>query len=219
MGDTEDTPLIDGGERGYAADSFFNVNGLGAPAAAAEPTSWWGRLRRRAHENVEGTIDSPLEYTILFLIFANVVLLAVSTLPVDDKCFGSKCLRYGDAYENFFEAAEAVSVVIFTLEYVLRIWTCVEFPRIAAKGPIWGRISYATTFFPIIDIASIAPYWLAMIIGKESPDFTTGLRVFRLVRLLKADKYLNAFEYVHITIYIYLHVYVLTCFSLLLPFL
>lgn len=155
-----------------------------------------GRIRRIAHENVEGTIDSPLEYIILALIFGNVVLLAVSTIPIDRTCFGKKCLRVGEKYNYEFEVAELVSVIIFTFEYVLRIWTCIEFHEISTKGPILGRLYYATSFFPLVDIFSIAPYWIAIIAGGESPDFTTAVRVFRLIRLLKADKYLNAFRYV-----------------------
>lgn len=151
-------------------------------------------MRAIAYENVEGTIDSPLEYIILLLIFGNVVLLAASTLVVDNNCFGSKCVRLGDKYENFFEVAEAISVYIFTFEYVLRIWACMESPEIAEKGPILGRIAYATSFFPVIDFFSIAPYWAFMIMGGESPDFTTAFRGFRLIRLLKADKYLQAFS-------------------------
>ena len=156
--------------------------------------SGWRKLRQLAYENVEGTIDSPLEYLILLLIFLNVVLLATSTLVVDNSCFGSKCERLGDRYESFYETAEAVSVFIFTFEYVLRIWACVESPSVAEKGPLKGRLHYATTFFPVIDMLSIAPYWIALLMGKESPDFTTAVRVFRLIRLLKADKYLQAFS-------------------------
>lgn len=154
----------------------------------------WRKLRLVAYENVEGTIDSPLEYLILLLIFANVVLLAVSTLVVDNACFGSKCLRLGDKYDAWFEAAEAISVYIFTFEYALRIWACVESPEIAALGPVAGRLAYATSFFPVVDFLSIAPYWAFELTGNEGPDFTTALRVFRLVRLLKADKYLQAFS-------------------------
>ncbi len=183
----EDTPLLGEEGRGY-----FWTNS--AEEERSRP-SWWKTARQIAHENVEGTIDSPLEYTILALIFANVVLLAVSTLPVNNKCFGSKCLRYGDKYDAYFEVAETISVLIFTLEYILRIWACVEFPDVSAKGPFWGRVRYALTFFPIVDILSIAPWWGALMLGKESPDFTTAVRVFRLIRLLKADKYLNAFRY------------------------
>lgn len=186
---TERAPLLSG------VRSRLPKWGFGDDSEASD-SSFWGRLRRMAHENVEGTIDSPLEYIILALIFGNVVLLAVSTLPVEKACFGSKCLRIGDKYNAQFEIAEFVSVLIFTFEYILRIWTCVEFAEIAARGPIFGRLYYATSFFPLVDIFSIAPYWIAILAGGESPDFTTAVRVFRLVRLLKADKYLNAFRYV-----------------------
>lgn len=188
-GPEENTPLIN-------QDRQFSLSN---PFTRPEDTprrEGWQRLRKLAHENVEGTIDSPLEYIILALIFANVVLLALSTLVVDTKCFGSKCTRIGEKYDAWFEVAEAVSVVIFTFEYILRIWACMEFPNIAQKGPIWGRLAYALTFFPLVDLLSIAPYWIAIVLGGESPDFTTAIRVFRLVRLLKADKYLNAFGYV-----------------------
>lgn len=147
-----------------------------------------------AYENVEGTIDSPLEFIILFIILINVSLLLVSTLVADPNCFGRKCLRIGNKYSVFFETAEAISVCIFTFEYVLRIWACVEKTDIAAKGPLIGRLSYMFSFFPIVDFLSIAPYWGFMFVGSESPDFTTAIRVFRLVSLLKADKYIRAFS-------------------------
>ena len=193
MVDGENTPLI-GQLQDYGASFFGHENEESSENPSPPPASFWAKLRKTAHENVEGTIDSPLEYTILFLIFLNVVLLAVSTLLVDNDCFGSKCERLGEKYDSFFEYAEAISVVIFTFEYVLRIWTCVEFDFVTEKGPFWGRLNYATTFFPLIDLLSIAPYWIALSLGGESPDFITALRCFRLVRLLKADKYLNAFE-------------------------
>lgn len=161
---------------------------------ARENRRFWDRMRLIAYQNVEGTIDSPLEYTILGLILLNVFLLVVSTLVADPSCFGSHCLRLGDKYEGFFELAEAISVYIFTFEYILRLWACIENPDVAEKGPVGGRIWYALTFFPIVDFLSIAPYWVFMFLKGESPDFTTAFRAFRLIRLLKADKYIRAFS-------------------------
>lgn len=181
----EETPLLPHND---------NIPRTLSPTVSSSSVPFWKKLRMIAYENVEGTIDSPLEYTILLLIFANVVLLAASTIVVDETCFGSKCLRLGDKYEHFFETAEAFSVYIFTFEYILRFWACMENPIIAAKGPIVGRLYYSTSFFAIVDFFSIAPYWIAMIAGGEGPDFTTAFRVFRLIRLLKADKYLQAFS-------------------------
>lgn len=184
MSGNEDAPLLP--ERDFSRDSPLTHTHADLPV--------WRKIRLYAYENVEGTIDSPLEYIILLLIFSNVVLLAASTLVVDNTCFGSSCLRYGDKYDRFFEIAEAISVYIFTFEYILRIWACVENPSVAARGAIRGRIAYAFSFFPIVDFLSIVPYWGASLLGKESPDFTTALRLFRLIRLLKADKYLQAFS-------------------------
>lgn len=179
MDKSEDSPLL-------ASNSRSN-----GPARRGD--NWILRFRKEAHKSVEGTVDSFLEYTILWLIFANVGLLVSSTLKTNPKCFGSKCARYGDTYEGFFETAELISVLIFTVEYVLRIWSCVEFPDIAALGPWKGRLSYATRFFPVVDFLSIAPWWIGLLLGSEAPDFVTALRAFRLIRLLKADKYIQAF--------------------------
>lgn len=181
----EDTPLL---------PQSGNDNNESPLVESEQSLPLWRKLRQVAYENVEGTIDSPLEYIILLLIFGNVVLLALSTIVVDNSCFGSKCLRLGDKYDDWFELAEAISVCIFTFEYILRIWACVESPDIAALGPVSGRIAYATSFFPVVDFLSIAPYWVFMALGGEGPDFTTAFRVFRLIRLLKADKYLQAFS-------------------------
>jgi len=159
----------------------------------------WPALRAKAHDMVEGTIDSPLEYTILLLILLNVVTFMVGTVVTDgefDKdghvCLAS-CVQLQDKYEFAFEAFELFSVVVFTVEYVLRIWSSLEFPRYAQMGPVKGRVAYALTFFCIVDLLSIAPYWLNMIGLLPEVNFTTAIRMFRLVRLLKADKYVNAF--------------------------
>lgn len=195
--ETEGTPLLNNGDdngggardEGYDAEEATRTEASGTDT---EPQSNW-TWRKYAYANVEGTIDSPLEFIILFIILFNVVLLALSTIVVDHNCFGSDCVRWGDKYETFFEGAEAISVYIFTFEYILRIWACMEDPDVASKGPFLGRISYALRFFPVVDILSIAPYWGYMFVPAESPDFTTALRVFRLIRLLKADKYVSAF--------------------------
>jgi hypothetical protein len=145
----------------------------------------------------QGTFDSPLEYFILYLIFAQTVLLLASTMVVDNdpECFGRSCLRMGDKYDQFFETCELVSVIIFTVEYVLRLWVAVEHPSFRGCNAITARLRYMCQFFSVIDILSILPYWITqMPCFEESPDFITAIRIFRLVRLFKADKYINAFQ-------------------------
>ena len=93
----------------------------------------------------------------------------------------------------------------FTLEWFMRIWACIEDPECAKKGPFWGRVRYALTFYPIVDVLSILPNWLSlgsMVIDPlipgttsfETPNFTTAGRIVRLVRIFKTDKYISAFS-------------------------
>ncbi|KAG1662433.1 hypothetical protein FOA52_004014 [Chlamydomonas sp. UWO 241] len=167
----------------------------GAPAAERDATSS-RTFRRWFYDQVEGPFDSPVEYFILYLIFAQTLALLVSTLVCDPDpdCFGSECERLGDRYVNWFEGFEAASVAIFTIEYVARLYSAVEHPPFAGYTATRARVAYATQIFSIIDLASILPYWISMLpFVDESPDFVTAIRVFRLVRLFKADKYINAF--------------------------
>mmetsp|Transcript_9864 Transcript_9864/g.25093 ORF Transcript_9864/g.25093 Transcript_9864/m.25093 type:complete len:292 (+) Transcript_9864:173-1048(+) len=155
------------------------------------------RVRQAVFGWVEGSFDSPVEYFVLYLIFAQAVLLMASTMLADDDpaCTGRHCVRLGERYGNVFETCEAVSVGIFTLEYLLRLWVCVEHPAFEGLGAAAARWRYMRQFFSLVDLASILPYWVSLLpaVG-ESPDFITALRIFRLVRLFKADKYINAFQ-------------------------
>uniref|UniRef100_A0A7S1TCG5 Ion transport domain-containing protein n=1 Tax=Compsopogon caeruleus TaxID=31354 RepID=A0A7S1TCG5_9RHOD len=171
------------------------------PSFAVWPDSGRGEggsrsLRARVHNLVEGEIDTAFEYGILVLIALNVLLFMVGTVVVDgvgSPC-ESHCVTLNDRYEKAFESFEFFSVLVFTLEYVFRIWSALEFPKYGAMGPFFGRLAYASTFFCIVDLASIAPYWLNVLGIVPEVEYTTAFRMFRLVRLLKADKYINAFS-------------------------
>ena len=118
---------------------------------------------------------------------------------------GSSCERLADRYVLLFEVIEWGSVAAFSIEYVMRIWACVEDPAIARKGAILGRLYYACTFYALVDLLSILPNWVSLIswltdpftAGStfiESPNFTTAARIVRLVRIFKTDKYISAFS-------------------------
>jgi voltage-gated potassium channel len=80
-----------------------------------------------------------------------------------------------------FSVTEHVATAIFSVEYVLRLWTIVDLhdPRFA--HPIWGRLRYMRSFFAVVDLVAILPALLGF--------FGAGdLRVFRLLRLLRMLK-------------------------------
>merc|ERR1711871_1199653 len=117
-------------------------------------------LKARVWEYVEGDVDSPLEYLLLFLIFLNVVALFVSTMVLDSDCYGDDCLRLGDddsPYGKLFDQIEFISVCIFTAEYLLRIYSCTEDEELQNLGPIQSRVDYCLRFFLVVDFLSVAP--------------------------------------------------------------
>lgn len=89
-----------------------------------------------------------------------------------------------------FDAFEIFSVVIFSLEYLGRVWTAVENPRFAK--PVLGRIRYAFTPMAIIDLLAILPFYLQIMGGDMR--FLRAFRAFRVLRIIKLQRYWNVIK-------------------------
>jgi voltage-gated potassium channel Kch len=87
-----------------------------------------------------------------------------------------------------FIILDAVAVTVFTTEYFLRLYCCVERPEY--RHPVWGRLKYARTPAAIIDLLAILPFFLEVFL-HHLLDLRV-LRVFRLLRLLKLTRYTGA---------------------------
>lgn len=87
-----------------------------------------------------------------------------------------------------FVVLDAVAVMVFSIEYTLRIYTCVEDPRY--HGTIVGRFRYAKTPIALIDYLAILPFYLEVLLHQVVD--LRFLRIFRLMRLLKLTRYTQA---------------------------
>jgi len=124
--------------------------------------------------SVVGRIAQALLIT---LIIANVVAVALETIP-----------SIYAHWHVFFRDFERFSVGAYTVEYIVRMWSSVEDPRIAARGPINGRISFALRPLMLVDLLAFAPSYLSFIF----PIDLRVLRIFRLFRLVKLARYSHA---------------------------
>lgn len=96
-------------------------------------------------------------------------------------------------YGPILDHIELTSVIIFTIEFVLRVYCCVEHKKYGKLGPIKGRLRYMVTFLGIIDLLAIGPYWISLLIRKDlEVGFIAAVRIFRLARLFKVEKYTHA---------------------------
>lgn len=145
--------------------------------------NWYRRARRWTYDLVQSEeIDSRLEryvrLAITALILLNVAAVMIET--IEDVQI---------EYRAFLIWLERISVGIFTLEYLLRLWSVVEEPRYS--GPILGRLRYAASFFALIDLAAILPFYLPMVLRLDLRTLRI-LRLLRLARLLKLGRYSRA---------------------------
>lgn len=135
--------------------------------------------RRRIHEVIEvgrgeDRASRLFDAFIITLILANIAAFCAETVPELEAA-------YGPCFHRF----ELISVVIFTIEYALRLWTAVEVPFLARMSPVAARLRYARKPMQIIDFLAILPFYLGSAIGLD----LRVLRAFRLLRLFKLSRY------------------------------
>jgi voltage-gated potassium channel len=89
-------------------------------------------------------------------------------------------------YLFWFHIIDVISVIIFTIEYLLRLWVCTLHPHF--RDPVWGRVRYALTPLAIIDLLAILPFYLPLAIPFDLRELRV-LRLFRIVRIMKLGRY------------------------------
>ena len=114
---------------------------------------------------------------IIFIIIVNVFLVILDTFDLPMWL------------QIVSKDVEAISVTIFTIEYLARLWTATYlYPD---EKPYKARIKYMLTFMAIIDLLAILPFYLPYIIPMDLRVLRT-LRVIRLLRLFKLHRYTDA---------------------------
>ncbi|MEM7552249.1 MAG: ion transporter [Bacteroidota bacterium] len=140
-------------------------------------------VRKKIHKAVNKAepgdqLSQFFDYFIVVLILINVVAVIAETVP-------SLKSEYGMG----FYVLELTSVIIFTIEYLIRLWTCVEFPKYS--HPFYGRLRYIFSLEALIDLLAIIPFYLPILFAFDSRS-VRALRLFRLLRIFKLGRYSEA---------------------------
>ncbi len=118
--------------------------------------------------------------TFIFLLIAvNVLATVLETVH-----------SLGVPYARVFHAIELVSVIVFSVEYVLRLWSCTTDPRFS--HPVRGRLAVASKPMPVVDLLAILPFYLQVLIPGLDLRFVRALRLFRIFRVFRAGKLAEA---------------------------
>lgn len=119
----------------------------------------------------QNKIARYVNYCLAFLILTNALCVALETVSWMQI-----------AYHKLFVGFEILSTIVFVVEYLARLWVCVEQARYCA--PIKGRIQYAFTPLAILDLVVICTIWTSVDLR-----FLRMARIIRLLRVLHLENF------------------------------
>jgi len=128
-------------------------------------------LEAKAHQQ---TLSRVCEYFLIFLIISNTLAVCIESME--------------EIYENYkiwFLIFNRFSIGVFTLEYILRVWSCTSIEKY--HHPIWGRFRYMLTPLAIIDLIAFLPFYFPFIHTDLRTVKLFGLT--RFLQLLKLGRY------------------------------
>jgi voltage-gated potassium channel len=115
-----------------------------------------------------------VDWFLIGLIVLNVVAVVLESI-----------VELSIAHGPVFHVFDLFSVAVFSLEYVLRLWTAVELPDSRYHHPVLGRLRWAASPMAIIDLMSVLPFFLGMFVEMD----LRAIRVLRVLRVFKLGRY------------------------------
>ena len=150
----------------------------------AAPTSLYQNVQGHVFRTLDGDVEEPAsrfcEIFIALLVVLNVVAIILESVP-----------SIHEDWHDWFEYFDVFSVVVFSVEYVLRVWSYAQ-KYLPEGGTAWeGRKSYVFSFFGLVDFFSTVPFYLQLLF--PGTDLRV-LRMFRLLRIFKLSRYNHAMD-------------------------
>ncbi len=143
------------------------------------------RIQRRVYEVLDGAVmdrtSKIVEIFIATLVVANVVAIILESVQ-----------SLNEQYDKFFDVFDTFSVIVFSVEYVLRVWSYGRKYLGSEPGLAWkGRKEYLFSVYGLVDFFSTVPFYLQLLM--PGADLRV-LRMFRLLRIFKLSRYNSAME-------------------------
>ncbi|WP_252097509.1 ion transporter [Pseudoalteromonas sp. NBT06-2] len=122
-----------------------------------------------------------LDFCLVLLIMINVIAIVIESVQ-----------SIAIEYRLYFIWIEILSVGLFTLEYLSRLWACVdkEAYRNSGDSHLKIRLKYITSPLALIDLLAILPSYLMLFVSFD----LRFLRVIRLMRVFKLTRYSRAMQ-------------------------
>lgn len=131
-------------------------------------------------EGPDNKVTNRFEHFMFVLIILNVLITILETVNSIREVMG-----------QFFHLFDMFSLLVFTGEYLARVWVCTLDPRY--KSPLSGRLRFILTPYMLLDLAIIIPFYLPLIFVVDT-RFVLVLRMVRIARILKLTRYSQSLQ-------------------------
>jgi len=143
----------------------------------------YSRIKRKVYlllDPADGNTkwDKIINAFIVGLIILNTIAVILETV---DAVY--------EVNKKLFTSFEVFSVAIFSIEYLLRLWSCTAVKKY--QHPVTGRLKYMLSTGAIVDLMAILPFYLPLFTMYDL-RFIRILRLLRFFRFFKLGRYLNA---------------------------
>ncbi len=133
----------------------------------------YNRVKKKVYDLLHPDVgntrwDKVINAFLITVIILNVVAVILETVP---------SIRQPN--QRFFDYFDGFSVGVFTVEYILRVWSSNCHERY--RQSFGGRVKYVFSAGALIDLLAILPYYVNVFVGFD----LRILRIFRLTRILR----------------------------------
>ena len=126
--------------------------------------------------------DVPSTLFDIFIVVVIIVNLFITFFDTFDE---------SAPYKDILDRVELITILIFTVEYVLRVWTA---EYLYPKKDFWNaKIKFIFSFNGIVDLLTFFPYYLPFFFPAGAVAFRM-LRVVRIFRLFRINSQYDAFN-------------------------
>ncbi len=143
------------------------------------------KIKKRVFEIIQIGNQADIPSLIFDVFIVCVILLNIAVTFCQTF---TQLARFG----VLMQVVELVTISIFTVEYILRLWTAQYLYPDMGQGR--ARLKFAVSFYGIVDLLTVLPYFLPFVF----PSGAVAFRMFRVVRILRLFRINAKYDAFHV---------------------
>lgn len=144
-------------------------------------------VQLRVLDIIEPAFSGDWVSRLVDLLISALIVITIAAVTLESMPY------YAQKYGAWFYWIEWVTVIVFSVEYVARVWAApAHLPPTRTWREAWAqRWRYILSFNGLVDLISVVPFYLYLLVPHLD---LRALRALRLLRILKLSNYNTALD-------------------------